>query len=201
MVQIVLLHSGKTTGISEQRYIGITDESLSEEGVSELQDRFGEGFYPFLSAVCSSPMKRCLETAKILYPGFPPTVMPGFKPRSYGRYEGKSYIDLKDDAPYQSWVRSIGKLPFPDGEPESEAKARYLSTFDDLAHRLRPTINSNTALRIGLVLHREIITTILSERLPLKENPLKYQLKNGEYFTVNLTETGIDLVGKNTVKA
>lgn len=200
MVQIVLLHSGKTIGISEQRYIGITDESLSEEGISELQDRFGEGFYPLLSAVCSSPMKRCVETAKILYPGFPPTIMQGFMPRSYGRYEGKSYIDLKDDAPYQSWVRSIGKLPFPDGEPESEAKARYLAAFDELASRLRLTMKPQAALRIGIVLHREIITTILSERLPVRENPLKYQLKNGDYYTVNLTDTGIEPVGKNTVK-
>ena len=201
MVQIVLLHNGKTTGISEQRYIGITDEPLSEEGIAELQDRFSEGFYPLLSAVCSSPMQRCLQTAKILYPGFPPTVMEGFRPRSSGRYEGKSYIDLKDDAPYHSWVRSIGKLPFPDGEPEAEAKERYLTTFDELANRLRSTMSPEIALRIGIILHREIITTILSERLPGHENPLKYQLKNGEYFTINLTDTGIALVGRNTVKA
>ena len=200
MVQIVLLHSGKTQGISDQRYIGITDESLSDEGIQELHDRYAEGFYPQLSAVCSSPMQRCLQTARILYPGFPPTVMPGFMPRSYGRYEGKSYIDLKDDAPYQSWVRSIGKLPFPDGEPENEAKERYLTTFDDLAERLRVTSDPKTTFRIGIVLHKEIIMTILSERLPHKENPLKYQLKNGEFFTVSLTDTGIESVGKNTIK-
>lgn len=199
MIQLVLLHNGKTKGIAEQRYIGSTDESLSEEGIHELRERFGTGFYPLLSAVCSSPMKRCLETAEILYPNLKPTVMQGFRPRSYGRYEGKSYIDLKDDAPYQSWVRSIGKLPFPDGDSESEFNARYLAAFDQLTGQLRASVRPEAAIRVGLILHREIIAEILVERLPVRENALKYHLKNGDFFTISLTDTGIELIGRNTV--
>lgn len=200
MVQLVLLHSGKTKGIAEQRYIGSTDESLSPEGHAELMERFGSGFYPLLSAICSSPMKRCLETAELLYPNLKPTIIQGFRPRSYGRYEGKSYIDLKEDEPYQAWVRSIGKLPFPDGDPEDVFNQRYLDAFDQLASQLRSSVPATAAIRVGLVLHREIIAKLLAERLPVKENPLKYHIKNGEFFTITLTPEGIELIGKNTVK-
>lgn len=199
MIQLVLLHNGKTKGIAEQRYIGSTDESLSEEGIAELRERFGMGFYPLLSAICSSPMKRCTETAAILYPNLTPTVMQGFRPRSYGRYEGKTYVDLKDDKPYQDWVRSIGKLPFPDGDPESEMNARYLAAFDQLTNQLRASVKPESSIRVGLVLHREIIQTILVDRLPVRENPLKYSLKHGDFFTVKLTETGVELIAKNSV--
>lgn len=183
----------------EQRYIGSTDEPLSPEGRADLQERFGTGFYPLLSALCSSPMKRCLETAALLYPNLKPTVMQGFRPRSYGRYEGKSYVELKDDKPYQDWVRSIGKLPFPDGDPEREMQERYLAAFDQLTDQLLSSVRPESAIRVGLVLHREIISTILVERLPVRENALKYNLKHGDFFTVSLTSSGITLIGKNTV--
>ena len=199
MVELVLLHNGKTQGILEHRYVGSTDEPLCAEGIAELRERLDAGFYPTLSAICSSPMRRCTETAALLYPNLTPTVMQGFRPKGYGWYELKSYTDLKDDKPYQDWVRSIGKLPFPDGDPEELCNTRYLAAFDELTTQLRASVDPKRAFRIGIVLHRDVIATILVERLPVRENALKYHLKNGEFFKIALTPDGIELIGKNVV--
>lgn len=70
-----------------------------------------------------SPMRRCVETAEILYPGKKPVLIPDFRECDFGRYEGKNYPELIHDAPYLAWVESGGVLPFPDGEDTAAFKA------------------------------------------------------------------------------
>ena len=70
----VLIRHGKTQGNLEHRYIGSqTDESLCPQGISELK----EMHYPPVQRVFVSPMKRCLETAALLYPGIPAEIVNG----------------------------------------------------------------------------------------------------------------------------
>ena len=59
-----LIRHGKTQGNAEKRYIGRTDELLSDEGSSELRNIC----YPPCDILAASPMKRCLMTADIIYP-------------------------------------------------------------------------------------------------------------------------------------
>ena len=63
----ILIRHGQTQGNRERRYIGCrTDEPLCPEGIAQLQNRH----YPPVSRVFVSPMRRCVETANLLYPGF-----------------------------------------------------------------------------------------------------------------------------------
>lgn len=60
---IFLIRHGATPGNLEGRYIGRTDESLSETGRDEILRRQ----YPPVDIVFTSPMRRCLETASLIY--------------------------------------------------------------------------------------------------------------------------------------
>ena len=51
----------------EGRYIGDTNVEISEEGRAQLAQMREELIYPPVDAVFTSPLKRCTETAKILY--------------------------------------------------------------------------------------------------------------------------------------
>ena len=62
MLKIWLIRHGMTEGNRYQRYIGVTDEPLCEEG----RELLGKFTYPKPQAVFVSPLKRCLETATIL---------------------------------------------------------------------------------------------------------------------------------------
>ena len=61
---IFLIRHGATPGNLEGRYIGRTDESLSETGRDEILQHE----YPSVDIVFSSPMRRCRETASLIYP-------------------------------------------------------------------------------------------------------------------------------------
>lgn len=92
-----------------KRYIGITDEDLLENTVLEKQ-------YPAVDIVFSSPLKRCTETAALIYPNQKPVICNGFSETDFGKFENKSYEDLKENEEYKKWLASFGKLPFPGGE-------------------------------------------------------------------------------------
>ena len=61
-MKIIFIRHGKTAGNLEKRYIGRTDEPLCEEGISELESIK----YPDSDEVLASPMKRCLQTARLI---------------------------------------------------------------------------------------------------------------------------------------
>ena len=64
MLRMLLIRHSMTAGNLKKRYIGTTDEPLCPEGVELIR----QVFYPQVEAVFVSPMRRCVETAGIIYP-------------------------------------------------------------------------------------------------------------------------------------
>ncbi len=115
-VTLALIRHGETQANKEHRYLGKTDESLSENGRRQLSAYKQQGRYPQVDFLFTSPMKRCMETAEILYPDLCPTIIQEWSEMDFGRFEYKNYEELKGDAQYQAWVDSGGTLAFPEGE-------------------------------------------------------------------------------------
>ena len=69
MMELVFIRHGKTRGNLESRYIGTTDEELCKEGIDGIRDNLYKNIYPAADIVFTSPMKRCIQTAEIIYPG------------------------------------------------------------------------------------------------------------------------------------
>ena len=63
-MRVILIRHSKTAGNLKGRYIGTTDEPLCEEGIRLLEGKT----YPAAELVYVSPMKRCRETASLIYP-------------------------------------------------------------------------------------------------------------------------------------
>ena len=66
-MELVFIRHGKTKGNMQSRYIGTTDEGLCKEGINELRNN--KDIYPKADIVFTSPMKRCIQTAEVIYPG------------------------------------------------------------------------------------------------------------------------------------
>ena len=66
--RISLIRHGQTIANERGIYIGRTDYPLSEKGRSELAAKLDEFEYPKVQRVYSSPLRRCMETAEILFP-------------------------------------------------------------------------------------------------------------------------------------
>ena len=93
-VEIVLIRHGKTEGNKEKRYIGRTDQPLSEEGIAGIKENLGR--YPSVEKVYASPMKRTRQTAELIYPGQAPELVDGLREMDMGVFEGKNQAELKN---------------------------------------------------------------------------------------------------------
>lgn len=136
-LELFLIRHGETASNRERRYLGRTQEPLSQEGRAELLALKQEGIYPEAGIVFSSPMQRCLETAGILYPGKTPIVISEWREIDFGDFEGKNAGELQGDPRYQAWIDSGGTLPFPGGESREEFIRRCCMGLDKMLDMLR----------------------------------------------------------------
>ena len=129
-MQIVFIRHSMTAGNLERRYIGCrTDEPLCEAGISLAQQKTAEirQTFPMPEVVLTSPMRRCVQTAEILFPDTPREIVYGLQECDFGDFEGKNYAELSGDPAYQAWIDSGGTLAFPGGESRAAFFAAMLS--------------------------------------------------------------------------
>ena len=188
-ITILLIRHGITISNKEHRYLGRTDEALSEEGKDALLKQKNENNYPEIELLFTSPMKRCIETAKLLYPDLQPMIVPEWEEIDFGAFEGKNYQDLKDDVRYQEWIDSNGTLPFPEGESRENFIKRceggfqkVLESCKDLSERQ----NQGKQKKIGAIVHGGVIMALLSTYYGGEY--FDYQVPNGEGYECVLKE-------------
>lgn len=179
-IKLILIRHGATAANKEHRYLGKIDEALSEEGIKEMQNAKCLNLYPNIEYLFSSPMKRCLETARILYPAREPIIIQDWEEMDFGVFEGKNYMDLQGDVRYQTWIDSNGTLPFPEGECRED----FIVRCEKGLHRMLKILNQLhckergcTTTTIGSIVHGGTIMSLLSS------------FYGGEYFDYQVTNS------------
>ncbi|MCM1091723.1 MAG: histidine phosphatase family protein [Butyrivibrio sp.] len=149
MMVISLIRHGATQSNYEHRYLGTTDEPLSEEGRERLAIQARAGRYGEPKLVFTSPMIRCRESADILFPRIGRIVIPEWTEIDFGAFEGKNYQDLKGDADYQAWIDSGGSMPFPNGESREGFVERVMRGLERALSAWRLQKDSSGGIYVG----------------------------------------------------
>lgn len=180
-ITLVLIRHGATAANREHRYLGRTDEPLSAEGRAQILKACEQQKYPAAEHVFVSPMVRCTKTAELIYPKLPQTGIQNWCEMDFGRFEGKNYEDLKDDAAYQAWIDSNGTLPFPRGESREAFVGRVKEGFFQMLERLSDMPEQKT---VAAVVHGGTIMALLSSFGGGAY--FDYQIANGEGYRCTL---------------
>ena len=159
-IKLVMIRHGATPSNKEHRYLGRTDEGLSMEGERALQEV--RNTYPSVDYLFVSPMRRCIQTARILYPQQEIFVIPDWVETDFGDFEGKNYVELKENEYYQKWIDSNGTLPFPNGERREDFTERCKQGFYKMLSQLNSLHLINRTVKVGLVIHGGTIMSLLS---------------------------------------
>lgn len=178
MLKLYLIRHGKTYGNECKRYIGTTDESLSDKGCSELMQKC----FPETDILFVSPMKRCRETAAILFPEKEQRIIPDFRECDFGDFENKNYLELSGNQDYQNWIDSNGTLPFPNGESREEFISRTLCGFEEVMGYCI----QNKITTAALVVHGGSIMAIMEKYGIPKKGYYDWQTANGNGICVTV---------------
>lgn len=85
-------------------WTGQMDPSLSERGAAMQADICSRYDYPAGELYFSSPLRRCLDSLRIVYGRHADYLLPEFLECSLGELEGKAYTSLDDDEHYLEWI-------------------------------------------------------------------------------------------------
>ena len=193
-MRVDLIRHGQVEGNRERRYVGSTDQPLTQEGRASAKEKA----YPAVDHVFTSPLLRCLETAAILYPECEASTVPELAECDFGEFEYKNYMELSGNADYQAWIDSGGMIGFPGGEDRPTFQARCVRGFREAVRQA----GKEGWERIALVVHGGTIMAILDEFSEPHADYFQWQCRNMEGYSgildTEMMQEGIML--KNIIK-
>ncbi|MDD3279515.1 MAG: histidine phosphatase family protein [Lachnospiraceae bacterium] len=178
MLKIQMIRHGRTYGNSIGRYIGTTNEPLMEGEAARLSAYEPEA----VQCVFASPMLRCKETARILFPDQKPELLDDFRECDFGDFENKNYQELSGNEQYQTWIDSGGTIGFPGGESQTAFQSRCKKAFDEMIFMCMERGYDSVAM----VVHGGTIMSIMEAYGIPKAGYFKWQVKNGEGYKVRM---------------
>lgn len=179
MTRFVFIRHGATEGNLSGRYVGRTDEPLCQTGREALQEAVMQQLYPEAESgalLFVSPMKRCIETASILYPGMEQRIVQDFCECDFGDFEYRNYREMNGDPVYQAWIDSGGTAPFPGGEDPEAFRLRSVRAFSEIRKQ------AGGCPQLLLVVHGGTIMSILSAFSDPPSDYFDWQTGNGQGF-------------------
>lgn len=135
--KIYMIRHGLTEGNLRHFFYGGVDIPLTETGIEELKKLRDSGIYPKVpegSPVFTSGMIRTKQTLETIYGSRPSQPITDLREYNFGRFEMKTYDELKDEEEVQAWFNDkTGDLPIcPEGDSRNgfykrvERGTRYL---------------------------------------------------------------------------
>ena len=163
---IYLIRHGESQGNKEGRFRGRTDFPLTENGMRQARELCGELKEIELAAVYSSPLRRALDTAKVVAEphGLEPVVEEGFNNISLGEWEGKPKDEIREKYPdlWRLWITTPEKLEIPGGESLRKVMERSVKALERIVER-------HSGQTVAIVTHRAVLKPLLAGILGIAE--------------------------------
>lgn len=188
-MKIYLIRHGQTKGNLEKRYVGRTDESLCRKAAEELK----KYIMPNVNKIYASPMKRCIETAQILYPNQTIEIVEDFRECDFGEFEYKNYEDLKENAAYQTFIDTMGESGFPQGENIRNFKERCQVAFYNVINQCQ------LEEKVAFVVHGGTIMSIMEKFAIPHKDYYSWQIGNGQGYEVEVEWEGNEKIALKNV--
>lgn len=192
-MKILMFRHGATKGNMEGRYVGCTDESITKDSVEALKQIYREKrrLLKRVDLVFLSPRRRCVETADILFPHQPRTVIQDFRECDFGEFEYLNYEELNGNPDYQAFIDSNGEKGFPNGETKADFQERCVNAFREILEgdllELSAAGGTHTGM-IAMVIHGGTMMSILDAFSFPHKDYFEWQTGPGQGLLMDLVQ-------------
>lgn len=180
---LYLIRHGITQGNINGKYIGQTDLALCPQGEEDIRKLVNQGVYPYVEKVYTSPLRRCVETAGIIYPEIQLTKVDEIAEMDFGEFEGKRQQELEALPEYTEWLKGGPEACPPGGEKFGDFSLRCISGLDIIFRDMM----KKELTRAAVITHGGVITNLLSGFGLPKGHPADYMCGPGEGFEILLS--------------
>lgn len=202
-MKLYLVRHGQTLSNGQQRYLGLTDEPLSAEGLLQAE-AIGERLKnENISKVYSSALRRAFQTAEAIGKkhDLQPTVIPGLNEVDFGKWDSKTYYEIYRKYPYEidRWLLNPEKLDIPGGEKWSHFKNRVISAINSILNENKSSKNAGIVVASHGGPLRLIISHFLGLKTPYFVGPHALMLDHGGLSIVHYINGYSTVEGVNDV--
>ena len=181
---IHLIRHGITEGNLLGQYIGSTDSPLAPQGIEQLEQLRKKYRYPQAAVYYSSPLSRCTQTLRILYPDANAILVPDLRECDFGDWEGKTAAELeKEDPTFLEWMKTGAQAQPKNGENGGVFMQRVCAAFEKIVEGM---LRSGTTSAV-IVTHGGCIMSILSAYGLPRANFYDWLTDNGCGYTLRIT--------------
>lgn len=168
--RVFMVRHGDTVLSTEDRFAGVTDVQLSDQGREEARRLAERLSREKITAVYASPLDRTVETARIVAAPHDLEVQTrdGFREISHGHWEGMKRSDVEEKFPDEmaEWEKDPYTFAPPGGESGLAVTARALPVLIDL-------VREHPGENVLVVSHKATIRLLLSSLLGF--DPRRYR--------------------------
>ncbi len=180
---IHFIRHGAISPTLQGRYIGTTDVPLSDEGKLNIRKLDATMDYPYAKVVFSSPLKRCTQTARLIYPNVEPLVIDQLMECNFGEWENKSADELKGDETFAKWLAGDTSVKPPRGESNADFTRRICVMFESIVDGLIKTGTTDAAM----IMHGGVMNTLLAVYGLPQAKPFDWACDNGYGYSLRIT--------------
>lgn len=180
---IHFIRHGAISPTLQGRYIGTTDIPLSDEGKLNIRKLDATMDYPYAKVVFSSPLKRCTQTARLIYPNIEPLVIDQLMECNFGEWENKSADELKGDETFAKWLAGDTSVKPPRGESNADFTRRICVMFESIVDGLIKTGTTDAAM----IMHGGVMNTLLAVYGLPQAKPFDWACDNGYGYSLRIT--------------
>ncbi len=181
--RISVIRHGQTMANEKGIYIGRTDYPLSDRGAAELAAKTDEYVYPNVARVYSSPLRRCIETAEILFPQVAVQTVDNLMEMNFGIFEGKSAAELTGRADFREWLKGGMDCRPPEGETVKEVQLRSFKALREIILDMM----QEDLLHCAVITHSGIISNMMAGFGLPKIDAKELLAQPGEGFDILVT--------------
>jgi alpha-ribazole phosphatase len=165
VTRIYLCRHGEPEAAGIGRFCGSIDVALSPVGAAQAEALAALD----ADAVHTSPVRRCVETARPLAAqlGLEPELEPRLREIDFGDFDGLAYAEAAERWPelYGQLLRAPTRVRFPGGENYTELKARAWAALEEIVRRY-------DGGRVAVFTHAGVIRSLLAHILSVPDEAL-----------------------------
>lgn len=178
------IRHGMTEGNRVGRYVGRLDLPVCREGREQLEKMKERYEYPDVQEVYCSPLLRCQQTADILYPDTPRTIVEDLVEMSLGDFEGQYIESLKNNPAYIDWISDSLRHSPPNSVETGE---QFAVRVAQALYRIFMNMTQNHITEAAVIAHGGVFMSMLSAFAMPRRSMGEWALSNGSGYTVRMT--------------
>lgn len=187
-MELYLIRHGRTNENIKGVYLGSSNPSLDKKGIDESYEIKKKVKNLDMDKIYVSPLKRCKETAEIIFENIEIEEVDELREIDFGAWEGKSYKEISVEYlnEFQKFIDNYREFEFPEGENFKE--------FYERVKKVILNIKNSGLERVAIVAHEGTLRVILCHLLGIGiDGFYKLKLHHGCFTKISVYENDCQL--------